>query len=95
MRARSGSVVGLLVWLTACAGRPVEGSPGILPPSSDGCAAACENLRRLGCEEGTPTPGGVSCEGVCRNAAESGIDLTCTGEVTRAASCEEARLCAP
>jgi len=36
------------------------------------CATACDHLRELGCPEAEPTPGGATCEEVCRNAEASG-----------------------
>jgi hypothetical protein len=65
------------------------------PPAErpdDGCAAACAQLRALGCDEGEPSPEGKSCETVCRVAAEAGIALG-TACVATASSCEAARAC--
>lgn len=40
------------------------------------CPAACARLRRLGCPEGAPAPGGDSCVGTCINArAKHTVDL--------------------
>lgn len=58
------------------------------------CGFACTRYRQLGCPEGAPTPAGHSCEEVCENAAQNGIDLggpsTCTAV---AGTCQEVRAC--
>jgi hypothetical protein len=48
------------------------------PPSSvwqQPCADFCGHLRTLGCPEGQPRPSGRSCEAVCVNIHEEGLDL--------------------
>lgn len=79
-------LVAVALALTACELPPPQ------PPTVDGCAAACENLRRLGCPEGQPTDAGESCEQVCDNAQASPAPLP-TACVARAASCDEAAQC--
>lgn len=34
--------------------------------SLDDCGQACLHLRKLGCPDGAQTPGGATCEAVCR-----------------------------
>jgi hypothetical protein len=79
-----------IAWCIACGPTPVPGPAPRETPET--CASACENFRKLGCEEGDPTPEGKTCEDVCTQAGQSyvGLDTQC---VTRATSCEEARAC--
>ena len=51
--------------------------PGIFPTPFDdsACAAACQNLRNLGCYEGTNLPDGTTCEVFCSNTMQKGHDL--------------------
>lgn len=79
-------VIAAALSLTACELPPPKPAP------TDGCAAACENLRRLGCEEGQSTQGGESCEAVCDNAQLSPAPLP-TSCVARASSCDQASQC--
>ncbi len=69
---------------------PVE--PDIVVTSIDGgedpeedatspCGASCANLRRLGCPEGAPSPGGATCYEVCRRAVVM-LDTTCVMRAT-------------
>lgn len=62
------------------------------PPTEGECARACDRFRELGCEEGDPSPGGVTCEQVCENAAEEGVSLPAAC-VVGADSCDAARSC--
>jgi len=79
---------------------PWEQSADAAPPEEDAaaphtpCYLACANLRRLGCVESQPTPGGATCTQVCSNN-ENGPEGTqmpviC---VQLAKSCEAARKC--
>ena len=55
------------------------------------CTAGCENMRKLGCEEGEPLEDGTTCEAWCTTTMETGIDLNpdCMAE---AKSCDQAEL---
>ena len=91
--------------LTACP--PVPGPTDQRPPPvgqdatvlPDGAAATpCEAsgyaYRTLGCPEGADTKKGHSCEEVCTNAAQNGIDLAgASACIVEAASCQEVRAC--
>lgn len=72
-----------------------EAPVGPLAPTEErNCPGTCARLLELGCEEGTPTPGGATCEQVCANALAEGIvlahDQRCLDE---AFDCETARGC--
>lgn len=57
--------------LAACpAPLPPEPPIVIVYPDAgaDRCDRACSKLRDLACPEGAPSPGGATCEEVCRNA---------------------------
>jgi len=59
----------------------------------DDCRAMCENLRRLHCVSGEPTPKGASCEAVCENTEASGYateNPLCQAHVK---TCEAADAC--
>lgn len=64
-------------------------------PPSDDCAADCRAWRAQGCSEGNPTAAGATCEAVCRNLADAGIDsahqLSCATSAT--ATCATHRAC--
>ncbi len=74
--------------------------PPLPPPAPvdvqalDDCGGACAIWRDRRCPEATPTPAGASCEQVCRNAAENGIDtakqLSCAQSAT---TCAALRAC--
>lgn len=49
-------------------------TPTVVVPS-DECGEACQYWRGLHCPEGEPTPAGMTCEEVCRNAADNGVDI--------------------
>ena len=69
--------------LTGCQLRPPEDvePPPPPPPVQDGgvvtlatCATACANQRAHGCELGRPTAEGSTCEEVCDNTENAGLD---------------------
>ena len=84
MRGRSYGAVAfgvLSVFLFACQSRPVLVEPAdVVTVASDAgdpsCARACANLRALDCPEGEPSPGGITCEAVCFQAAAH-LDVKC------------------
>lgn len=83
--------------LTACGPdvwTPIAPPPRERPDADAAtCPDACARLAALDCDEAKPTPGGATCERVCRNIQESGataLDLAC---VVRAASCAAANAC--
>ena len=57
------------------------------------CEAACDNLQRLGCEEGHPTPDGDTCQDWCESVETSGfisINPACLASIRK---CEEIEDC--
>lgn len=81
-----------LLLSTACCGPTIVHSPDATPEPIDGsrCAGAEAHLIAMGCPE-QKSPKGTPYGDVCRNAAESGIDLySCP---TAATSCAEVRAC--
>lgn len=54
------------------------------------CETACANLRELACPEAEDTPEGSTCEDVCQNSFEVGIELYewNVEQLTTATSCE-------
>lgn len=72
--------------LAGCGGTTPE--PAVV--DIDACQAACENLRRLECPAGEPTPNGAPCETVCYQTEATGWTTSFPDCVARAASCEQA-----
>ncbi len=76
----------LLVAATMLACGPIQPDP-VVPDepvdSTRSCATTCVEWRRLGCEEGSDTDAGASCEQVCENAAAA----TPSWDLTRDAAC--------
>ncbi len=72
---------------------PVDGA--VLVPATDDCSASCNEWRKRGCPEGNPTAGGLTCEDVCRNAADAGVDtakqLSCASSAPN--DCASLRAC--
>jgi hypothetical protein len=70
----------------------------VLPPGTDPAEAACKKLEELKCmsKDGRPlwepTPGGVSCPDVFRNAEKNGVNLHPACIATMKA-CEERDAC--
>jgi len=70
----------------------------VLPPDVDPAEAACARFEELGCKdvEGRnlwePTPGGVECVEVFRNAEKNGVDLhpACIAKIEK---CEDRDAC--
>ncbi len=50
----------------------------IEPEDTIRCPAACEHLRALGCEEGTPLADGTTCETFCVDTQKNGYPLNPT-----------------
>ena len=75
--------------LTSCWLRPPP--VPVEPNDTAMCAAACENLRRVGCPEGDPVDG-ISCEQDCVGIQESGhaMNPTCVAGI---ADCIQLRSC--
>lgn len=71
---------------------PIEPVPVDPVPATSDCSTACDNMRRLGCEEGETTDEGATCEMWCENAARSPAPLP-VACMTRAQSCEAAGNC--
>lgn len=68
---------------------PTDG--GMDPMRPETCRTACDNQRVLECELGETTPEGSTCEDVCKNIEDQGIEsirwkLPC---LTNATNCEE------
>lgn len=81
--------IALLLLLLGCCPLPrveLVGSQG------DACSRACAKLSSLGCKEGSPTPGGISCYDVCMRVELEGIELA-SPCVLASQSCDEARAC--
>jgi hypothetical protein len=81
------ALLALLLLTSACASttRPY-------PRTDDACGLACEHARALGCPEGDPTPRGISCGEVCRNAASIGVDIG-TACISAAPDCAAVARC--
>lgn len=58
----------------------------------DDCAQGCRHLRRLGCPDGEHTPGGKTCEAVCRASLPptGGADPKCLKGVQ---TCDQEATC--
>lgn len=79
---------------------PVEPDPTdpVLPDDVDPNAAACERFEELGCQSRDgrnlwePTPGGVECPDVFRNAEKNGVNLhpSCIAKIEK---CEDRHAC--
>lgn len=57
------------------------------------CGAICSHLRDLKCPNGEPTPGGRTCEDICRHGLEShlvNLDETCMRTLAR---CDDEPAC--
>jgi len=70
-------------------------APSVEPPN-DGtpCGWTCAAFRRLGCEEGEPTPAGDECEDWCQNGREHGYELARDRECAAGTrTCDEVRDC--
>lgn len=94
-RMRAGVLVCLL--LSGCHIYQLPSDPPPPPvdvQALDDCGASCAIWRARGCSEANPTPAGVSCESVCQNAADNGIDiakqLSCAQSAT---TCAALRAC--
>ena len=72
---------------TKCGVKPVP-TP-IEPKDTADCPSACEKMRSLGCEEGTPLEDGTTCEKFCIDTQKSGHALrpSCVMEIT---ACDQA-----
>lgn len=72
----------------------VDAAPESDAAPVDDCAVDCRAWRAQGCPEGNPTAAGATCEAVCRNLADAGIDsahqLSCASTAT---SCAIHRAC--
>lgn len=61
-------------------------------PAEPDCAAACDRMELLGCDEAEPTPGGASCVQVCRNVENSPVTLN-PACVVGIQTCEQIESC--
>ena len=86
MKALAVAVSATLIWCSTQAPAPAPAPPP--DPGALTCATACENLRKLGCEEAAPTADGATCVEVCQNA--NNLPVAC---ITRALSCPAAEDC--
>lgn len=77
--------------------KPVGQDAAMLPDGAlaTPCEAVCGAYRMLRCPEGEPTKKGHTCEEVCQNAAQEGIDLSGSVNecIVKAATCREVRVC--
>lgn len=62
--------------------------PAVPPGPMPSCEQACTRLIDLGCPEGAPSSGGVSCLEVCVTAVRAGVDLepACVAQAADVAS---------
>lgn len=81
-------VVALLLCVCAIACASAPKPDPVLPTDTGSCAAACEHLASLGCEEGKPLEDGTSCEKFCVDTQNSGHGLN-PSCVVGIESCEE------
>ncbi len=72
---------------------PVNHSGPLRAGTDADCAAMCENLRKLHCVAGDPTPKGAPCEAVCQNTESSGYASENPRCQAKASSCETADAC--
>jgi len=61
--------------------------------TNEDCEAMCDNLRKLHCPAGDPTPKGVPCEVVCQNVESTGYASENPRCQARAADCAAADAC--
>ena len=77
--------------------KPVGQDAAVLPDGAlaTPCEAVCAAYRMLGCPEGEDTSAKKgSCEKVCQNAAEEGIDLSGSVScIVKAGTCQAVRAC--
>lgn len=80
----------VMFWVSGCA-PPASPAPppGTVVLESSACQKACTHQRAIGCELGTPTPGGATCEEVCEDNAKNGFSWN-TQCLAEAKSCDEA-----
>lgn len=72
---------------------PVHPSDPHTTVTAGSCPAACEHLRLIGCEAGSATPNGASCEDVCEYVEGSGVGRWNLGCLGAAESCAVADAC--
>lgn len=63
--------VAFAILLVGCPHNPVVHHP----TDTASCGTACQHLRDLKCEEGSPLPDGTTCEGFCQSTQNSGHAL--------------------
>jgi len=93
----------LLVGCNACHSIPTSTDAGkvpLTPPPDaadagvalDACALGCRHLRALGCPDGAHTPGGATCETVCRASLPptGGVDPKCLRTIK---TCDQESTC--
>lgn len=66
----------------------------LTPGTADDCAQACQHLRALGCESGSPTQQGGTCEAICQNTETSGYASEHPQCLAQIKSCDEEDACA-
>lgn len=82
----------LLVGVLTLAGCYRDNDPNLPPEeltgdvdASDPCTRACARLEAVGCPEGRPSRGGVTCTSVCGRNADI-LPLACIGKATSVAT---------
>lgn len=107
LKAAGGEASLLAFLLTACPPdpevpvgpkpKPIGQDAAVLPDGAlaTPCEAVCAAYRGLECPEGEDTPRGHTCEEVCQNAAQHGIDLSGSVNecIVKTTTCDEIRAC--
>jgi hypothetical protein len=85
------ALVFVILFTVSCCGGLRPPPVPIEPDDTHNCAAACENLRKLGCPEGDPVDA-VTCEKDCVDIQESGhaLNPTCVMKIT---ACDQINAC--
>lgn len=75
--------------LVACAPTSTYKTDPYSPTDSNLCTPACNKLRDMNCDEGSPLQDGTTCESFCLHTQESGHHLNPGCIVDKAKSCDD------
>ncbi len=88
MMGKTVFAFGLVLVLAACP-KPVPKPTPIQPTDTGSCAAACQKLRDLKCEEGKPLEDGTTCEKFCVDTQKAGHALKPSCVLEKVKRCED------